>query len=367
MAPHRARPPCSQPAARVARRGRFRAWAAGVSAFTGRGMYRARHPERAHARRGRGGDRLRRGRATGKFAVLAEMERWLGRYLTVERVHAGKPPGTPLTVFPISYFRCFVRSFLGSARPGSPSADIRRGLGHPARRRISRSSSAYAPSCWRMIEKSFSRVHLPARSTAVSCCATGTRPRTKAPPTERSWALPEQPPMRAASAAGSSSGKLASTGRSSRRILRSTSPPRSRRPSSEKKPREGGAGSVRALTARTELQPPLRRSPGSQDPNRSPTGRGACRDQEARLGGPLRVLTDGPTALACPGSASCLNCEASERSGRTRGDEQFQPELGHGIWSCVLRTACSAVNRRPRHMTCNAVMIGSWIGGERRA
>ena len=38
--------------------------------------------------------------ATGKSTVLTEMERWLGRYLTVQRVHAGKPPGTPLTMVP---------------------------------------------------------------------------------------------------------------------------------------------------------------------------------------------------------------------------------------------------------------------------
>ena len=38
--------------------------------------------------------------ATGKSTVLHEVERWLGRSHRVRRVHAGKPPSTPLTFLP---------------------------------------------------------------------------------------------------------------------------------------------------------------------------------------------------------------------------------------------------------------------------
>lgn len=84
-----------------ARRGRLRAWAAGARAFTGRAMYRARGTRKGLTL-GEGGTVIAfvGAEATGKSTVLSEMERWLGRYLTVERMHAGKPPGTPLTVVP---------------------------------------------------------------------------------------------------------------------------------------------------------------------------------------------------------------------------------------------------------------------------
>jgi thymidylate kinase len=38
--------------------------------------------------------------ATGKSTILNEVERWLGRSLRVCRVHAGKPPSTPITFVP---------------------------------------------------------------------------------------------------------------------------------------------------------------------------------------------------------------------------------------------------------------------------
>jgi thymidylate kinase len=84
-----------------ARRGRLRAWGAGVHAFTGRAMYRV-HGTRKGLTLGEGGAVIAfvGAEATGKSTVLTEMERWLGRRLTVQRVHAGKPPSTPLTVVP---------------------------------------------------------------------------------------------------------------------------------------------------------------------------------------------------------------------------------------------------------------------------
>jgi thymidylate kinase len=84
-----------------ARRGRLRAWGAGVRAFTGKAMYHLRGT-RKRLTLGEGGAVIAfvGAEATGKSTVLTEMERWLGRYLTVQRVHAGKPPSTPLTVVP---------------------------------------------------------------------------------------------------------------------------------------------------------------------------------------------------------------------------------------------------------------------------
>lgn len=38
--------------------------------------------------------------ATGKSTILNEVERWLGRSQRVRRVHAGKPPSTPITFVP---------------------------------------------------------------------------------------------------------------------------------------------------------------------------------------------------------------------------------------------------------------------------
>ena len=38
--------------------------------------------------------------ATGKSTILSEVESWLGRSHHVRRVHAGKPPSTPLTFLP---------------------------------------------------------------------------------------------------------------------------------------------------------------------------------------------------------------------------------------------------------------------------
>jgi thymidylate kinase len=72
-----------------------------VHAFTGRAIYRARG-SRKGLTLGEGGAVIAfvGAEATGKSTVLAEMERWLGRYLTIQRVHAGKPPSTPLTFLP---------------------------------------------------------------------------------------------------------------------------------------------------------------------------------------------------------------------------------------------------------------------------
>ncbi|HSJ45317.1 MAG TPA: hypothetical protein VK923_11605 [Euzebyales bacterium] len=38
--------------------------------------------------------------ASGKSTLLSEIERWLGAYYTVRRIHAGKPPATALTAVP---------------------------------------------------------------------------------------------------------------------------------------------------------------------------------------------------------------------------------------------------------------------------
>lgn len=86
---------------RFARRGRVRAWLAGIRAFVSRGTYRIRGSRKGLMPAGGGAVIAFVGsEATGKSTMLMEMERWLGRYFTVQHIHAGKPPSTPLTMLP---------------------------------------------------------------------------------------------------------------------------------------------------------------------------------------------------------------------------------------------------------------------------
>jgi len=63
--------------------------------------------------------------ASGKSTMLHAVDRWLGSHFTVKRIHAGKPPSTPLTVLPnllLPALRALVpdqRSTLVSARLGA--------------------------------------------------------------------------------------------------------------------------------------------------------------------------------------------------------------------------------------------------------
>jgi thymidylate kinase len=84
-----------------ARHGRFRAWLDAQRRFVGRALYRVRG-SRKGLTPGSGGAVIAfvASEATGKSTLLDEMERWLGTRYTVERVHAGKPPSTLLTLLP---------------------------------------------------------------------------------------------------------------------------------------------------------------------------------------------------------------------------------------------------------------------------
>jgi thymidylate kinase len=84
-----------------ARRGRFSAWLAGERRFVDQAMYRLRGSRKGLTPGGGGAVIAFVGsEATGKSTMLEEMERWLGVRYTVQCVHAGKPPSTPLTVLP---------------------------------------------------------------------------------------------------------------------------------------------------------------------------------------------------------------------------------------------------------------------------
>jgi thymidylate kinase len=84
-----------------ARRGRVRAWLAGERNFVDKAVYRLRGSRKGLTPAGGGALIAFVGsEATGKSTMLEEMERWLGEHYTVKRVHAGKPPSTPLTVIP---------------------------------------------------------------------------------------------------------------------------------------------------------------------------------------------------------------------------------------------------------------------------
>ena len=105
-----------------ARRGRMRAWLAEERSFADRGRYRFRG-----ARKGltpaTGGAVIAfvGAEATGKSTMLEQVERWLGAHYTVHRVHAGKPPTTPLTVIP-SLLLPVLRSLLPEQRSTKVSA-----------------------------------------------------------------------------------------------------------------------------------------------------------------------------------------------------------------------------------------------------
>ena len=47
--------------------------------------------------------------ATGKSTLISEVERWLGKHFTIDRIHAGKPPGTPVTAVPHALLPLFRR------------------------------------------------------------------------------------------------------------------------------------------------------------------------------------------------------------------------------------------------------------------
>lgn len=84
-----------------ARRGRIRAWLAGVLAFLGRATYRLRGSRKALAPVAGGAVVAFVGvEAAGKSTMIEDVERWLGRHFTVRSIHAGKPPSTLLTAVP---------------------------------------------------------------------------------------------------------------------------------------------------------------------------------------------------------------------------------------------------------------------------
>jgi thymidylate kinase len=61
--------------------------------------------------------------ASGKSTVLAATERWLGEHFTIERVHAGKPPSSLLSVLP-NVFLPALRAVFPEQR--STQIDVRR-------------------------------------------------------------------------------------------------------------------------------------------------------------------------------------------------------------------------------------------------
>jgi len=84
-----------------ARRGRVRAWLAEERRFADKGMHRLRGSRKRFAPAAGGALIAFVGaEAAGKSTMLGEVERWLGGHYTVRRIHAGKPPSTPLTFVP---------------------------------------------------------------------------------------------------------------------------------------------------------------------------------------------------------------------------------------------------------------------------
>jgi thymidylate kinase len=84
-----------------ARQGRFKAWLDEEQRFAAKAIQRGRG-SRQRLTPASGGAVIAfvGGEATGKSTMLEEIEHWLGAHFTVQRVHAGKPPSTPLTAVP---------------------------------------------------------------------------------------------------------------------------------------------------------------------------------------------------------------------------------------------------------------------------
>ena len=84
-----------------ARRGRFAASVAGASKLTGKATHRLTgSPRRLAPATGGAVVAFVGSEATGKSTMLEDTAGWLGAHYTVRRVHAGKPPATPLTFVP---------------------------------------------------------------------------------------------------------------------------------------------------------------------------------------------------------------------------------------------------------------------------
>jgi thymidylate kinase len=111
-----------------ARHGWFRAWLDAERRFVAKGMYRVRRSRKALTPAGGGAVVAFVGsEATGKSTMLDEMERWLGTRYTVRRVHAGKPPSTPLTLLP-NLFLPALRRLLPEQRSTRVTARHARGV-----------------------------------------------------------------------------------------------------------------------------------------------------------------------------------------------------------------------------------------------
>ena len=108
-----------------ARYGRARASIVGLRKFVDKGSTRLRGSRKGLAPAGGGAVIAFVGaEASGKSTMLYAVDRWLGSHFTVQRIHAGKPPSTPLTVLPnllLPVLRALVpdqRSTLVTARVG---------------------------------------------------------------------------------------------------------------------------------------------------------------------------------------------------------------------------------------------------------
>jgi hypothetical protein len=86
---------------RFAVHGRFRAAASRAYRLTARLAYRAMNRRQLATLAGDGAFVAIVGPdATGKSTVVEETQRWLGAELWIEKAHAGRPPGTWLTIIP---------------------------------------------------------------------------------------------------------------------------------------------------------------------------------------------------------------------------------------------------------------------------
>jgi thymidylate kinase len=84
-----------------ARQGRLTAWLDEEQRFLAKAIQRGRGSQRRLTPVSGGAViAFVGGEATGKSTMLEDTERWLGAHFTVQRVHAGKPPSTPLTAIP---------------------------------------------------------------------------------------------------------------------------------------------------------------------------------------------------------------------------------------------------------------------------
>jgi thymidylate kinase len=106
-----------------ARHGRVKAWLSEETKFATKAMHRGRG-SRKRLTPASGGAVIAfvGGEATGKSTMLEEVERWLGAHFTVQRVHAGKPPSTPLTALP-NLLLPALRSLLPEQRSTRVSAE----------------------------------------------------------------------------------------------------------------------------------------------------------------------------------------------------------------------------------------------------